>query len=212
MEECGVSQDYWARLEQDVRPFVDDQKPSKLTALQQHQLLQHVLEKGIDDWKEIAERLGLSDGQEAVTEFLRARNTPALLGKEATENLKVQSFKYLMDHARSISQEGVKPLTKVAPYSQVDQLFFQCGLLKTFASQQDHAVETQSLEERRKKKLKTKLAYRCIIQEFATMKEDLQHLTTLENAHSKAKNDLRNLRAQLFSEKVSMRMLDQQRR
>jgi hypothetical protein len=58
------------------------------------------LESGIDNWKSIAKSVGLRNGQEAINEFLKARSTPVLLGKEATESLRLDSYKYLADHAR----------------------------------------------------------------------------------------------------------------
>lgn len=62
-----------------------------------------MLENGIDEWKKTAKALGLRNAQDAVVEFLKIGEK--VLSKEVAENLKLDSFKYLIDHAKSLSNE-----------------------------------------------------------------------------------------------------------
>lgn len=67
----SIAKDYWTRVNNETKS--DAEGPSKLTAIQQHQLLQHALEHGLDNWHEIAKTLGLENGQEAIKEFLKIK-------------------------------------------------------------------------------------------------------------------------------------------
>ena len=110
-------------------------------------------------------------------EFLKIKFASNIFGQESLDNLRLESYKYLVDHAKSLPDpnateeqqkqaeaiEQMKPLEEVSPYSQVDQLYFQCGLLEEFANQPLTEPAVESLESRRAKKLKTKQAYRCIL-------------------------------------------------
>jgi hypothetical protein len=69
-------------------------------------LLKHVLENGVDNWKLIAKNLGLRNGQDAINEFLKIKSTSAVLGKDAIETLKIESYMYLVDHARSLAKDS----------------------------------------------------------------------------------------------------------
>ena len=62
-----------------------------------------MLEIGIDEWKMTAKAVGLRNAQDAVVEFLKIGEK--VLSKEVAENLKLDSFKYLIDHAKSLSNE-----------------------------------------------------------------------------------------------------------
>ena len=51
----------------------------------------------------IAKTLGLRNGQDAIVEFLKISNK--VIGEEATDNLNLESFKYLIDHAKTLSEK-----------------------------------------------------------------------------------------------------------
>ena len=95
----------------------------------------------------------------------------------------------------------------IEPYSQVDQLFLQCNLLSDFAEEEVAAQLDQGemkAGNRREKKLKRKLARKCLLTEFDGLKKQLKHLVEKDNSLAKVRNDLRNMQSQLFAERVSM--------
>ena len=154
----------------------------------------------------ISDELNLKSAKEAIFEFLRIEDKTVL---EAT--------KYLLDHAKDLNDEKGDEINvgqiqqefqDIEPYSQVDQLFLQCNLLSKFS---EDAEVTQPLKEiddqperQRDKKLKRKLAQKCLLAEFKSIQSQLKHLVQRDNGLAKVRNDLRNMQSQLFAERVSM--------
>jgi hypothetical protein len=171
----SVGSDYWGWIDKEFNNN-NVTEPSKLSAAQQHSLMQHALENGINDWDVAAMKVGLRSGHEAISEFFKIKPAQAALGRDTVDSLRLESFRYLFEHAKKQAEfhvKDLKPLEEVEPYSQVDQIYFQCDLLKSFANRADQLPEAESLDSKRLKKLKTKKAYKCILQEMKTIKEDL---------------------------------------
>ncbi len=63
----------------------------------------------------------------------------------------------------------MKPLEEVEPYSQVDQFYFQCGMLKQFAMQEEAQKASENIDKKRIQKQKTKIAQKCVLLEFKAM-------------------------------------------
>ena len=57
---------------------------------------------------------------------------------------------------------------------------------------------------KRENKLKRKFAQKCLLTEFCQMRGYLNHLVKRDNELAAARNDLRNLQGQLFTERVAM--------
>ena len=49
------------------------------------------------------------------------------------------------------------------------------------------------MDKRRDKKLKRKLAQKCLLTEFDGLKKQLKHLVEKDNSLAKVRNDLRNM-------------------
>ena len=64
--------------------------------------------------------------------------------------------------------------------------------------------EPISLEKKRDKKIKRKLAQKCLLADFKSIQSNLKHLVQKDNGLAKVRNDLRNMQSQLFAERVSM--------
>ena len=173
-------------------------KPSNLSQADQQKLLKIVLQEGVDAWKKVSETLGLKSSKEAIFEFLRIEDKTIL-----------QAQKYLIEHAEDLANEIEPQLTQAtqkrfsetAPLDQVDHLFLQCSLLSKLA---DLPKPVADKTRKRESKLKRKLAQKCLLTEFCQMRTHLNHLVKRDNELASARNDLRNLQGQLFTERVAM--------
>ena len=209
-EEKSLDKDYWERVEKDLKVQQDQpaqcKKTSNLSPADQQKLLKLVLQNGVDAWKIISDELNLKSAKEAVFEFLRIEDKTVL-----------DVNKYLLDHAKDLNDEDgdeinvseiQQKFTDIEPYSQVDQLFLQCNLLSKFSEDTEVAQPLKEIEDQperqRDKKLKRKLAQKCLLAEFKSIQSQLKHLVQRDNGLAKVRNDLRNMQSQLFAERVSM--------
>lgn len=123
----------------------------------------------------------------------------------------MQAQKYLIDHAVDLAKEKQTSIVRTAetrfaetkPFDQVDQLLLQCDLLTKLASDAP-AQQEKAPARKRDNKLKRKLAQKCLLTEFCQMRSNLQQQIRRDNELASARNDLRNLQSQLFTERVAM--------
>ena len=109
-----------------------------------------------------------------------------------------------MDHASSLSDDKNMNTVKIKeikdkferaqPYSSVDQLALQCGLLAKFAAEPDMKSSSKIVQSR-ESKLKVKLAQKCLLKEFGRMRSVLSHAYERDSCLGKARQNLVSLQS-----------------
>jgi hypothetical protein len=99
-----------------------------------------VLEHG-QDWKKIADEVGIRSSKDALIEFARIK-TPELYGSD----------QYLELHAKTLDKTNKVPRAQ-KPFSSLDQFFLQCQMLQQFADEKPDWLEPRPKDSRINKKL-----------------------------------------------------------
>jgi len=99
-------------------------------------------------------------------------------------------------------------LKDIEPYNQADMYMLHCDMLIKFANIDDQSP-TAPKHNKRQKKQKQKAANRLITEKLEQMRQDINQLEKMDTQLTDIKQEQKNLMGQLFSERVSLTIANQ---
>ena len=99
-------------------------------------------------------------------------------------------------------------LKDIEPYNQADMYMLHCDMLIKFANIDDQSL-TAPKHNKRQKKQKQKAANRLITEKLEQMRQDINQLEKMDTQLTDIKQEQKNLMGQLFSERVSLTIANQ---
>lgn len=208
-KEKTISEEIWDQLEKDFSEENQLQAQMKgestLNKEEQLKLLVLVSQNGCDQWRLIAEQMGLKNRREAIIEFLRIKvGSQSLTQTEKASQQKVEDADalekdFLFKVAQKVNlneEEKPKDLKEIKPYNQADMYMTHCDMLINFGQSEDSFKKPYGKDKKQKAqktKMKKDLANRLIMEKISQMSSELCQIQSLDDSLSKMRQEQKNL-------------------